>query len=305
MRTWLEISDLIVDYDPVSLTRRPVRRQDVITRLKEAKQPWGARIVEHLDVDEDGVLDPTEVDRVLLSCHAEIQRLHEESEQGHRSLSLLGPMIEVARARGISPIRVVDIGCGIGFVMRWLAAHHAAPDVEYIGVDYNATLIRAAQHLADVESLPARFIVGNAFELQEPAHIYTSTGVIHHFRGEDLHTFFAKQRGPHTLGCAHFDIQASWASPIGAAIFHWARFHERVAHHDGLVSALRAHRGAPLLDALEDPTGEFAAMLFDNQDRFVPIFRIMQAAVGWRAELVDELREQLGRGARRLREDRP
>lgn len=114
MREWIEISDLIVDYDPASLARRPVRRRAVIERLRRAGQRWGARIVRRLKVDAQGVLDPVEVDRVLLSCHAEIQRLHEESDQGRRTLALLGPMIEVARARGLLPVRVVDVGWGIG-----------------------------------------------------------------------------------------------------------------------------------------------------------------------------------------------
>jgi len=44
-------------------------------------------------------------------------------------------------AKPQTPLRVVDVGCGLGYVTRWLAAHQVlGPGVELVGVDMNSVL---------------------------------------------------------------------------------------------------------------------------------------------------------------------
>jgi 2-polyprenyl-3-methyl-5-hydroxy-6-metoxy-1,4-benzoquinol methylase len=196
--TWREISDLVVAYDPVMLTRQPVLREEVIARLVAQGQRRAARIVARWPA-RDGRLIDEFVDGVLLRAHHQLQRLSEEFRQGERTCRLLSPLLAVLRAAGVPrPYRVVDVGCGLGYVVRWLAAHgELGPDVELIGCDYNATLIHRARALSEAESLRCRFEVANAFALAEPATVFVSTGVIHHFRGPELLGFIeAQRRGP-------------------------------------------------------------------------------------------------------------
>src|SRR5208282_6008718 len=49
-------------------------------------------------------------------------------------------------SRFSGPLRVVDVGCGIGYNIRWLAAHTTLPSerVELTGVDLNSGLIHEA-----------------------------------------------------------------------------------------------------------------------------------------------------------------
>ncbi|MFP4601096.1 MAG: class I SAM-dependent methyltransferase [Persicimonas sp.] len=298
-----EISDLVVDYDPESLERRAVKRSTVVSTLRDNGQRWGARIASQIPARDD-VLDPVAVDHVLLRSHAEIQRLSEEFCQDQRVWTLLGPLIECLRQRGVDPIRVVDIGCGLGYVVRRLALDHSAPDIEWIGVDLNRTLVDAARQIARREDLDCRFHHANAFALDHQAHIFLSSGVIHHFRGDALRQFFAEQRSLEPHAFIHFDIQPSWASPIGAFLFHRARFREPLGQHDGYCSALRAHSGDVLLEAAGDPGGEFTTRLFDNQQGLLPIFRVMHAVVGVQSALDAPWRASLGRIAGRLGESR-
>jgi SAM-dependent methyltransferase len=304
MRELWEISDLVVDYDPSSLERRPVRRSQVVSTLEENGQRWAARIAGRLPADDD-ILDPAAVDRVLLRSHAEIQRLSEEFCQGERIWSLLGPLIKCLRRRGVDPIRIVDIGCGIGYVVRRLAHDHPDPDLEWIGVDLNRTLVQAAQSVAERDEVNCDFRHANAFSLEQPGHVFLSSGVIHHFRGDALGHFFGEQRRLAPYAVMHFDIQPSWASPIGAFLFHRARFQEALSRHDGFCSALRAHSGERLLEAARGPEPDFDVRLFDNSEGWLPFFRVMQAVVGVREDLAVEWRTALGRTARRLGDRQP
>src|SRR5688500_16729715 len=111
-----EISDLIIDYDPVSLARRPVYQRAVLERLPRRAHP----IVSDLRA-VDGILDPNDVDRVLLSSHLELQRLHEEFANGWRMRLILQALVQAIRQQHSGrPVRIVDVGCGLGFVVRWL-----------------------------------------------------------------------------------------------------------------------------------------------------------------------------------------
>jgi len=297
-----EISDLIVSYDPVTLARQPVMRDEVVARFRKLNRSHAAKIVAAMPIDEQGNLCPVEVDKLLIRVHAEIQRLSEEFQQGHRIKALLQPMLSVLRAEGVaSPYRIVDVGCGPGYMVRWLAAFgDLGDDVELIGADYNVALIEHARRLAELESLPCHFEVANAFQLTTPGTIYYSIGVIHHFRGDGLQQFFASQEQPMTQAWMHFDIKSSWLAPMGAWLFHRARMREPLARHDGVLSAIRAHPSETLLDAAKSGAPGFARMLFDEDESWLPIWKVMHAVVGVRPALVPGLLKAMGGEVQRL-----
>lgn len=281
-----EISDLIVDYDAATLARRPVKKSTVLETLAQHQNTWGLRIARRFPAEEDR-LDPGFVDAALVRSHLELQRLHEEFLMGLRVLEVLEPLVAaVSELHPGRPVRVVDLGCGLGFVVRWLARHGGLPrHVELVGADYNATFTHAARHLAEQESLACTFVTGNAFRLAEPATIVTSTGALHHFRGAGLTEIFAQQEQAGAMAFLHFDIKPSVFAPIGSWIFHRARMREPLARHDGYLSAVRAHDGDALVSAARSGAPGFLCALFDGQVGLLRLVRIMHAIVGVRPEL--------------------
>ncbi len=114
-----EITDLIVSHDYATLERLPVRKLDVLAVLAKFRNQKATAAVNAIP-ECDGVLDAIAVDRLLLTVHWEMQRLAEEFFHGHRVRELLKPVISAIRLNGFrGPLRVVDIGCGIGYVIRW------------------------------------------------------------------------------------------------------------------------------------------------------------------------------------------
>lgn len=296
-----EISDLVIAYDPETLERLPVGREQVLGELEQHGMARGVQIVSRWP-HRGGVLDPDHVDRVLLTAHHELTRLSEEFMQGRRMQRILRPLLGALRLEGVpGPYRIVDIGCGIGFVTRWLAARgKLGDDVELWGCDYNAGLVRFAQSLADEERLPCRFVVANAFKGTTPAAIYISTGVIHHFRGAQLSQLMQQQAAAGPAAFVHADIKPSYLAPLGSWIFHQARMREPLARHDGVLSALRAHPGERLLRVSKTACPGYAAALFDGERELVPILKVMQMLVGIRRDVVSAFRRELGPLVRNL-----
>lgn len=261
----LEISDLVVGYDETTLERRPVAWRPVLSYFESRGRRGAARIVRSLPKTGDH-FDDAAVDHVLLLSHMELQRVEEEFLHGHRVLDLVRAAVAACEAADVPrPWRIVDVGCGLGYVVRWLTSFGGlGADVELIGVDYNRRFVDVATRLAEEEGLRCRFVVANAFRLAEPATLFISSGVMHHFRGAGLHGFFSAQMQPCTVGFIHTDIRPSWLSPIGAWVYHQARMRQPLARHDGTLSAKRAHSAAHLVQVAEAACPQFSIHLYDR-----------------------------------------
>ncbi|WP_345433283.1 class I SAM-dependent methyltransferase [Actinoallomurus vinaceus] len=295
----LEISDLIGAWDPVTGERAPIVKREVIARLREAGHRRAVRIVERMPASGE-LLEPAAVDRLFVRVHTELQRLGEELHMARRFAELLAPLVAAARRAGASPLRIVDVGCGIGYVTRALAASgELGGDVELVGVDFNPVLVAEAARLAKDEGLTCRFVRGDAFDLTEPATLYISSGILHHFPAESLAGFFQAQDRPGTAGFVHYDIAATRLAPLGARVFHRARMREPLGRHDGVASAKRAHGDPVLLDAASQTTG-MRVFLFEPIRHTNPFCASMRPVVGIRPELVEDVRRALGRRARGL-----
>lgn len=296
-----EITDLLVDFDPVTLQRRPVRRDDVVNRLRAAGNDKAAALAARLP-EVDGVLESEKIDALMVRVHCEIQRLSEEFHHGQRMLELLTPLLRAIRSvEGDRPLRVVDVGCGTGYVIRWLAAKGGLDRVELCGADYNAALIGEAQRLAAEDGLDCRFVVANAFRLDAPADVYLSTGVLHHFRGEEsLRQIFAEHDQPTARGFIHFDFQPSMLAPLGAWMFHVIRMRMKVSIHDGVLSAVRAHSGELLLRAARAGAPGFQIGLYGC--RLGPFSRPFHTVLGLRPALREAFVRELGGRRTRLEE---
>ena len=200
-------------------------------------------------------LDSEAVDALGLRVHYELARLGEELQLDRRVAALVGALIRQLGLDSGEPIRVVDVGCGLGHVLRAIAAgRDLPPSVELVGVDMNPVLTEEASRLARVEDQDVRFITGDAFTPGVAVDdgrrtIVVSTGLLHHFAAEQLVAFFAAQARLHVAAFAHRDIAPCFWSTLGAWIFHQARMREPVSRHDGVLSARRAHPADVLLEA--------------------------------------------------------
>lgn len=299
-----ELTDLIVHYDPHSLRRLPVRKQELIEVFTRFHNRKALRAIRALP-EHAGVLDDLELDALLLTVHREMQRLAEEFYHGRRVWELLGPVIASIRQAGIvETLRIVDVGCGIGYIPRWLAANIRFPDqsIEFVGIDHNATLIAEAKRLASEENLQCRFLQGDAFSPEHSGHIFLSTGVIHHFRGDALLEFLYRHERPEAQAFLHFDFQPWLLAPVGSTFFHYLRMRTAIARHDGVLSAARAYDARELTQAARASTPSFVTGIYGARIWRTPVPRVFHTLVGVRQKHVAELRRQLGRYAGRLGE---
>lgn len=295
-----EISDRIVSYDPITLQRLPVNKANVIQEFLKLGNPRAAKIIAAIP-DTNGILDSVAVDRLLIKVHCEMQRISEEFQHGQRASELLRPYVEAFRQHGVQkPLRIVDVGCGTGYVLRWLSAYAGLENVELIGVDYNEALVNEAQRLADMENLSCRFLVANAFLLKEPATLLLSSGVIHHFRSADLLDFFRQHNQSSIQGFLHFDFQPSPLAPFGSWLFHFIRMREPLAKHDGVLSAIRVHSAQTLKEAVKSEAPDFIASIYGAHLWGLPIPRVFYALVGIRPVYKNAFMEALGNRISRL-----
>lgn len=294
----IEITDLLVDVDADGV-RRPVRRDAAVEQALAHGDRWAARLLRELP-ERGGWLDDDHVDKLLVAVHCEIQRLSEEFRHGARMWAHLQPVLATFRRQGVAaPYRVVDVGCGTGYVIRWLAANVAPSDVEFVGVDLNAALVSAARSLAEREGLRCRFEAADAFSLDEAASVLISTGVLHHFRGGDVDRFFSAHQRSTASAFVHVDFQRSALAPFGAWMFHRTRMRLAIARHDGIRSAQRAHPSTVLAAAVGHAP-RFDTWISGRHVRHTPFPCVLNNLVGVDRELAPGYLSELGSDATRL-----
>jgi SAM-dependent methyltransferase len=251
----LEITDLLWSIDAAGVPL-PVSKGEAVGQLRALGQRRAARIVSAIPAP-GGVLDPAYVDALGVRVHCELQRLGEELQFARRVAAVVSPIVERIRRQVTGTVRVVDVGCGLGFVMRAMAASSAlGADVELVGVDLNPSLIGGARRLAEQEGLACQFVQGDAFApglaIGDGARcIVISSGLVHHLAERGLAEFFAAQARLRVAAFAHWDIAPCLWSTLGAWLFHYARMREPVSRHDGVVSARRAYSASTLVQAAQ------------------------------------------------------
>ncbi|WP_426572401.1 class I SAM-dependent methyltransferase [Aquihabitans sp. McL0605] len=280
----IEVTDLVLDIGPDGV-RRPVDAGAVIQACLDHGDRRAARIARSLPTT-DGVLDPDRVDHLLVAVHGEIQRLAEEFHHGARVWAIVGPMLDALRAAGVPPpYRVVDVGCGTGYVVRWLAANARAPDVSFAGVDLNPALIAAARGAALEEHLDCDFHASDVFALDLPATVLISTGVLHHFRSAALERFFRLHEEGTAQGFVHIDFEPSPIAGLGAWLFHHTRMRLPLSRHDGVRSAQRAYPAELLVEVTATQAPSFATWVSDRTVRGTPFPCALTNLVGTRRSL--------------------
>ncbi|HEX3543889.1 MAG TPA: methyltransferase domain-containing protein [Candidatus Acidoferrum sp.] len=188
-----EITDLISRYDAYTLKRLPVGKQEVLELFARYRNRKAMRAVLALR-ENASILDDHEIDVLLLTVHWEMQRLAEEFYHGHRVWALLRHIVAAIREAGVhETLHIIDVGCGIGYTIRWLAAKIPLADynIELTGMDLNATLIAEANRLASAEHLPCQFFQADASQVNTPTTFFCQPALFTIFAATRFSNFYA------------------------------------------------------------------------------------------------------------------
>lgn len=285
----LEVLDVLWECDGDSGARLPVNRADAVAKLRANGQDNAAALVARLP-HADGVIDAAAVDQVFLSIHYELARLSEFLHVPHQMAAVLRPLIAKVREQtGRQEVVVIDVGCGIGLNLRYMAAHTMLGEsVSYRGVDLNELLIGAARSLAQVEHIPVTFSVGNAFRMKSAiaspeSTIVVSQGVLHHVAPHALATFFSHHEELGVAAFAHFDVNPGFWSNFGGWVLHQVRMREAISRHDGALSMARAFAASTLLTQAQAGLGNSYVLECDDRTTWYPApHRALRPVVGVR-----------------------
>ena len=144
-----------------------------------------------------------------------------------------------------TPIRMIDLGCGNGDLLRVLAnlGKQLNVDFELIGIDANPATIQHAQMLS--QSYPQiRYQTLDFFskEFEEMEYdIALATLVLHHLTENEIHTFLTTIVNRARLGVVVNDLQRS---ALSYYLFKFISLFikSKKAKQDGLISILRGFK---------------------------------------------------------------
>lgn len=143
------------------------------------------------------------------------------------------------------PLRIVDVGCGGGDLLRQIAtwARRRGLAVELTGIDLNPYAARAAEESMP-EEIAITWVTGDALEFrsEKPFDIVVSSLMAHHLEDDEI---VALLRWMESTAQAGWFINDLERSALSRRVFGWmakvAGWHRFVCH-DGPVSFRRAFR---------------------------------------------------------------
>jgi SAM-dependent methyltransferase len=128
----------------------------------------------------------------LRDCLRDLSRVNRLTLAYRPTMEWLERVAKVHFSASPAPLRIVDLGCGYGDMLRrierWAAKHRLA--VELIGVDLNANAVRAAR-----EATPAgsgiEWLAGDAYSCPEAAQadVVLASLVMHHLKEAEILRF--------------------------------------------------------------------------------------------------------------------
>lgn len=153
-------------------------------------------------------------------------------------------------------IKIIDIGCGNGMILREIAAWGKKEQInfELIGIDANTNAIDIARRLSTDYpniSFKALNIFSDTFDALN-ADIFLCTLTLHHFKKKQIHQLLQKCLGNCSLGIVINDLQRSRSAYYLFQAFCFLFIHNEIAKKDGLISIRRGFKRKELEDFSKD-----------------------------------------------------
>ena len=156
-------------------------------------------------------------------------------------------------------LTLLDIGTGAGDIPERARALAAAAGVRLhtFGLEITAALARASQPRSGVA------VVGDALALPFASHsvdLVTCSQVLHHFVPGDAACLIVEMHRVARRRAVIADIRRSWGAAMGLWASSWLIGFHPVSRHDGVVSVFRGFRVPELARAVQQATGQQAAV---------------------------------------------
>ncbi|KQR65262.1 methyltransferase domain-containing protein [Pedobacter sp. Leaf176] len=171
---------------------------------------------------------------------------------GGNKVTISGIKILIQGKPKDEPIRITDIGCGNGDMLRALADYAEEKNLNFIlkGIDANNFTIKHAENLSknyNNISYECRDIFDSSIE-EQACDIFICTLTLHHFKDEDIIRILEKFKQSAKLGIVINDLHRSALAYylFKALCFLFAL--NDMSREDGLVSILRGFKRADLLN---------------------------------------------------------
>jgi SAM-dependent methyltransferase len=174
-------------------------------------------------------------------CLVDLEQVNRLTLAYRPTLDFLERLIE--RNRPAEMLRIVDVGCGGGDLLRrierWAKRREVA--VKLVGIDLNPYAARAAREFTAANSA-IEWVTGDAFSYDQPIDVVVSSLFTHHLAETEIVGFLAWSESVARFGwfvsdlCREkipFRLFGPWAR-----LMRWHRF----VRHDGPVSFRRSFR---------------------------------------------------------------
>tara|TARA_R100001369_G_scaffold20091_2_gene36905 strand:+ start:100782 stop:101492 length:711 start_codon:yes stop_codon:yes gene_type:complete len=143
-------------------------------------------------------------------------------------------------------IRIADVGCGSGAVLREIANWGRTQkfDLELIGIDANPYAVEIAQRRSDYYpeiKFEALNIFSEAYKQQE-YDIVLCTLTLHHFKNEEILELLNIFKEQSNIGIIINDLQRSKTAYVLFQAFCKVFINNEIARKDGLTSILRGFK---------------------------------------------------------------
>lgn len=151
-----------------------------------------------------------------------------------------------------SKVRIADVGCGSGAVLREIADWGRTQkfDIELIGIDANTHAIEIAERRSN-QYPEIKFSSLNIFSeayKNETFDVLLCTLTLHHFKNEEIVDLLTTFKNQSRIGVIINDLQRSKTAYVLFQAFCKVFINNEIARKDGLVSILRGFKKQDLQD---------------------------------------------------------
>lgn len=182
--------------------------------------------------------------------------IHRFSGLVNRFWSALLPILEQSELNQSNRLRIADVGCGDGYLLRQLCkkANLRGFEIDWIGYDFSATACKLAAEKAEAAGTDIRFdqIDILAAEIPEQVDVVLNSLFLHHFEAVDVGTILKKFRDATTQAFIVEDLRRTVLGYCLAWSCGRLLTRSPIVHYDGVVSvegAFSIHEMQEILSA--------------------------------------------------------